>query len=64
VTLFSGVSDEEMWAARLVTGVTMALFVAISVMPGLRRHAGRMGLALLVIYLVACSVFVAVVLSR
>ncbi len=64
MTLFSAVTGEEMRAARLVTGVTMALFVGVSVAPGLRRHAGRIRLALLVVYLVVCSVFVATVLSR
>jgi hypothetical protein len=64
VTLFSAVTGEEMRAARLVTGVTMALFVGVSVAPGLRRHAGRIRLVLLVVYLAVCSVFVATVLSR
>jgi hypothetical protein len=64
VTLFSAVSGEEMRAARFVTLVTMALFVAISVAPGLRRHAGTMRLGLLVVYLVVCAAFVATVLSR
>ena len=64
MTLFSAVTGEEMRAARLVTGVTMALFVGVSVAPGLRRHAGRIRLVLLVVYLVVCAVFVATVLSR
>ena len=64
MTLFSAVTGEEMRTARLVTGVTMALFVGVSVAPGLRRHAGRIRLVLLVVYLVVCSVFVATVLSR
>jgi hypothetical protein len=64
VTLFSAVSGEDMQVARIVTGVTMALFVALSVAPGLRQHAGTLRLALLVLYLVACCVFVAAVLSR
>jgi hypothetical protein len=64
VSLFSAVTGEEMRTARLVTGVTMALFVGVSVAPGLRRHAGRIRLALLVVYLVVCSVFVATVLLR
>jgi hypothetical protein len=64
VTLFSAVSSEEMRAARIVTGVTMALFVGVSVAPGLRRHAGAIRLALLLVYLVVCTVFVANVLSR
>lgn len=64
MTLFSAISGEEMRAARLVTGVTMALFVAVSVAPGLRNHAGTIRLALLVVYLAACSVLVAIMLSR
>ena len=64
MTLFSAVTGEEMRTARLVTGVTMALFVGVSVAPGLRRHAGRIRLVLLVVYLAVCSVFVATVLSR
>jgi hypothetical protein len=64
VSLFSAVTGEEMRTARLVTGVTMALFVGVSVAPGLRRHAGRIRLVLLVVYLVVCSVFVVTVLSR
>jgi hypothetical protein len=64
VTLLSAVSSEEMRAARIVTGVTMALFVGVSVAPGLRRHAGAIRLALLLVYLVVCAVFVANVLSR
>jgi hypothetical protein len=64
VTLFSAVSGEEMRAARIVTGVTMALFVGVSVAPGLRRHAGRLRLALLAVYLLACATLVAAVLLR
>jgi hypothetical protein len=64
VTLLSAVSSEEMRAARIVTGVTMALFVGVSVAPGLRRHAGAIRLALLLVYLVVCAVFIVNVLSR
>jgi hypothetical protein len=62
--LFSVVTEQEMQAARLVTGAAMALFVGISVAPGLRRHAGRLRFMLLVVYLLACAVFVAIVLLR
>jgi hypothetical protein len=64
VTLFSAVSGEDMRTARIVTGVAMALFVGVSVAPGLRRHAGTIRLALLVVYLVVCAVFVVTVLLR
>ena len=62
--MFSAVSGSDMQTARIVTGVTMALFIAISVTPGLRRHASTMRLALLALYLVACCLFVATVLLR
>jgi hypothetical protein len=64
VTLFDAVTGEEMRTARIVTGVTMALFVAVSVAPGLHRHAGTIRLGLLVVYLLVCSVFVAIALLR
>jgi hypothetical protein len=64
VTLFSAVSVEDMRMARIVTGVAMALFVGVSVAPGLRGHAGTIRLALLAVYLAVCAVFVATVLSR
>jgi hypothetical protein len=64
VTLFSAVSGDDMRTAQIVTGVAMALFVGVSVAPGLRRHAGTIRLALLVVYLVVCGVFVVTVLRR
>jgi hypothetical protein len=64
VTLFSAVSGEDMRTAQIVTGVAMALFVGVSVAPGLRRHTAAIRLALLVVYLVVCGVFVVTVLLR
>ena len=64
VSLFSAVSSEEMQAARIVTGVAMALFIGVSVAPGLRPHAARIRFVLLVVYLLVCAVFVAIVLLR
>jgi hypothetical protein len=64
MSLFNAVSAEEMQTARIVTGLTMALFVGVGVVPGLRGHAGAIRLALLAVYLVVCAVFVANVLSR
>jgi hypothetical protein len=64
LTLFSAVSGEEVRAAQIVTGVTMALFIGIGIAPGLREHAGRLRLALLVLYLLVCCGFLAYVLLR
>jgi hypothetical protein len=55
VDLFSAVASEEIRAAQIVTGVTMAAFIAVGVVPGARKYAGRIRGALLVLYLVACG---------
>jgi len=64
VSLFDAVSSADMQTARVVTGATMAAFLAAGVVPGLREHAGRIRVALLVIYLLACGTFVGYVLMR
>ena len=64
VSLFSAVSSADMRAAQIVTGATMAAFIGVGLAPGLREHARVIRGALLVIYLVACCVFVAYVLMR
>ena len=61
---FSAVSAEDMQTARIVTGVAMALFVGIGVVPGMRQHAATMRMMLLIGYLLACVVFVGYVLLR
>ena len=57
--LFSAVSSEEIRAAQIVTGVTMAAFIAVGMIPGTRRYAPQIRGALLVLYLVACGVILA-----
>jgi hypothetical protein len=64
LSLFSAVSSADMQTARIVTGATMAAFLAAGIVPGLREHAGRIRVALLVIYLLACGIFVGYVLMR
>jgi len=64
VSPFSAVSAEDMQTARIVTGVAMALFVGIGVVPGMRQHAATMRMMLLIGYLLACVVFVGYVLLR
>ena len=64
MSLFDAVSSADMQTARVVTGATMAAFLAAGVVPGLREHAGRIRVALLVVYLLACGIFVGYVLMR
>jgi hypothetical protein len=59
VNLFDAVSGEQMRTARIVTGATMAAFIAIGLAPPLRPYAGKLRLALLAMYLLACAAFVA-----
>ena len=64
VSLFSAVSSADMQTAQIVTGATMAAFIGIGLVPGLREHARTIRGMLLVIYLLACGIFVAYVLMR
>jgi hypothetical protein len=64
VSLFSAVSTADMQTARIVTGATMAAFIGVGMVPGLRQHAGRIRGILLVVYLLACGIFVGYVLMR
>jgi hypothetical protein len=64
VPLFTAVSSEDVRAAQIVTGVTMALFIGAGLTPGLREYAGRIRVALLVLYLLASCGFIAYVLVR
>jgi undecaprenyl pyrophosphate phosphatase UppP len=64
MTLFDAVTGEQMRQAQIVTGVALAAFIGVSVVPGLRQYASRIRLALLAVYLMACGVFVAWQLLR
>jgi hypothetical protein len=64
VSLLDAVSGEQMRTARIVTGATMAAFIAVSLAPPLRPYARRIRLALVAAYLLGCAGFVAYVLPR
>jgi len=64
VSLFDAMSSTDLQAARIVTGTTMAAFLAVGLVPSLRAHTGRIRAALLALYLSVCVVFVAWVLLR
>ena len=64
MALFSAVTAEDMQAARIVTGVAMALFIGAGVVPGLRQRAATIRWMLLGAYLVVCVGFVSYVLLK
>jgi hypothetical protein len=64
LSLLGAVSSTDMQTARIVTGATMAAFIGVGMVPGLRQHAGRIRVALLVAYLLACGIFVGYALMR
>ena len=64
MSLLDSVSGEQMRAARIVTGATIAAFIAVSLAPPLRRYARRIRLALIVAYLLGCAGFVGYALLR
>ncbi len=64
MSLLDAVSAEQMRTARIVTGATMAAFIAVSLAQPLRPYAWRIRLTLLVVYLLGCVGFVAYVLLR
>ena len=64
MNLLGAVSGDEMRAAQIVTGVTMAAFIAVGLAPGLRERAGAIRGALLALYLVACGVFIGYLVLR
>jgi hypothetical protein len=64
VSLFSAVSSADMQTARIVTGATMAAFIGVGLVPSLREHAARIRVGLLVVYLLACGIFVGYAVMR
>lgn len=64
MNLFSAVSNEDMQAARIVTGAAMAAFLTVGLVPGLRERAALIRGVLLALYLLACVGFVGYALMR
>ncbi len=52
------VSSEQMQAARIVTGAAMALWIGVSLVPGLQQHARAIRRAVLALYLLTFAGFV------
>jgi hypothetical protein len=57
------VTAEEMRAAQMLTGATMAAWLACGVIPSIRPHATNLRAALLAACLLGCAGFVAYVLA-
>ena len=64
MNLFASIPAEDMRAAQIVTGATMAAFIGVGLVPGLREHAVRIRAALLVAYLLAFGVLVGHVVMK
>jgi hypothetical protein len=55
---------EEMRAAQILTGATMAVWLACGVVPGVRPYATKLRAGLLAAYLLCCFGFIAFVLLQ
>lgn len=51
-------SADEMRAAQILTGATMALWILVGLMPSLKKHATPIRVALLSLYLLCCAAVV------
>jgi hypothetical protein len=55
---------EEVRAAQILTGATMAAWLACGVIPGVQPYTAQIRIVLLVAYLLCVTAFVAYVLLR
>ena len=58
------VSGEDIRAAQMLTGATLAMFLMANVVPGLRPYAGRLRLAIVSAYFIAAAGFMVYLLVR
>ena len=58
------VTSEDMRAAQLLTGATMAAWLTCGVVPAARPYATKLRAGLLAAYLLGCAAFVVYVLLR
>ncbi|HUB14986.1 MAG TPA: hypothetical protein VMB34_23770 [Acetobacteraceae bacterium] len=62
--MFGPASAAEIHAAQILTGLAMALFLSVGLIPGLRRHARTIQAVVLTAYLLGCAAFIGYVLLR
>ena len=55
--MFHPVTAEEMHAAQVITGVAMALWLGVGLVPALKQHATRIRRVVLALYLAAIAGF-------
>ena len=60
--MFGAATADELRAAQIITGVTMALFLTVGLVPGLGPYAGKIRAGVLAAYLLGCVAFVGYVL--
>jgi hypothetical protein len=61
---FAPVTDDQMRVAQILSGATMALWLAVGFVPGVRRHAQKIRAVALAAYLLGGAVFMTYVLTR
>ena len=61
---FTTVSGEDVRAAQTITGATLAMFLMVSVVPGLRPYAARLRLAIAAAYFAAAAGFMIYLMVR
>jgi hypothetical protein len=61
---FMTVSGADVRAAQTITGATLAMFLMVNVVPGLRPYAARLRLAIAVAYFVAAAGFMVYLFAR
>jgi hypothetical protein len=60
--MFGPASAAEMHAAQILTGLAMALFLAVGLIPGIRTHARKIQAVVLAVYLLGCAAFIVYVI--
>lgn len=62
--MFGPTTAAEMRTAQILTGLAMALFISVRLVPGLRPYVRGIQAAVLTVYLVGCAVLVVHALIR
>jgi len=60
--MFGPASAEEIHAAQILTGLAMALFLAVGLIPASRPYARKVQAGVLAAYLLGCAAFIVYVL--
>lgn len=58
------VTAEDMRAAQILTGATLALFLLVGLAPGMRAHGTQLRLVILAIYVLGVAALVIRALAR